>query len=76
MGAGDVHTTYDSEHGDWVNRREGNDRASSRHDTKAEATDRGQGLARNTGSEWFGHRRDGVITERNTYGHDPYPPKG
>ena len=77
MSTGDVHTTYSSETGDWGSKREGNQRASSRHATKAEESAAGQALARSTGSEWFGHTKDGArINERNTYGKDPHPPKG
>ena len=28
------------------------------------------------GGEVFIHGRDGKIRERNTYGHDPFPPQG
>lgn len=77
MANGDVHTMYDPDKGDWYNKREGNAKASSRHETKAEAADRGRDLARNTGSEWLGHRKDdNAINERNTYGRDPHPPRG
>ena len=77
MAKGDVHTSFDDESKKWVNRREGNDRASSVHSTAAEASARGQELARNTDSEWLKHRKDnGQIHERNTYGKDPNPPRG
>ncbi len=77
MGDGDVHTSYDEESGKWVNRREGNGRASSAHDTAAEASERGRDLARKTSSEWLKHRKsDGQIHDRNTYGEDPNPPRG
>lgn len=76
MPNGNVHTTWDSENNNWKNQREGASRASSRHETKAGATDRGQDLARNSESEWLGHKKDGTINERNTYGKDPFPPKG
>ncbi|WP_307844423.1 DUF2188 domain-containing protein [Actinotalea solisilvae] len=77
MAKGDVHTTWDSDNERWANRREGNTRASSTHNGKADASERGQQLARNTGSEWLGHRKaDGQINERNTYGTDPHPPRG
>ncbi|RUW04999.1 DUF2188 domain-containing protein, partial [Mesorhizobium sp. M1A.F.Ca.IN.020.06.1.1] len=33
-------------------------------------------LARNQGSEMFIHGENGRIRERNTYGNDPFPPKG
>ncbi|TDL45277.1 DUF2188 domain-containing protein [Microbacterium oleivorans] len=77
MGQGDVHTSYDDESGRWVNRREGNKRASDSHDTAADASKRGQDLARKTGSEWIKHRKsDGRVHDRNTYGNDPHPPNG
>ena len=77
MAKGDVHTSFDDESQKWVNRREGNQRASSTHDTAAEASERGKDLARNTDSEWVKHRKDnGRFHERNTYGDDPNPPKG
>lgn len=77
MSKGNVHTMWDAERRDWYNKREGNTNAASRHETKAEASDRGRDLARSTGSEWLGHKKDGnTINERNTYGKDPYPPNG
>ncbi len=76
MANGDVHTTWDDDNKQWRNTREGNSRASSTHDHKDDASQRGQDLARNTGNEWLGHKRDGTINERNTYGDDPYPPRG
>lgn len=77
MANGDVHTMYDPSNRDWYNKREGASRASSRHPTKAEATPRGQSFARNTGNEWLGHKKsNNAINERNTYGKDPFPPKG
>ncbi|WP_062072134.1 DUF2188 domain-containing protein [Demequina sediminicola] len=77
MAKGDVHTMWDGEKGDWYNKREGNTNASSRHDNKADASARGQDLARGTGTEWLGHKQaDNTINDRNTYGKDPHPPKG
>ena len=76
MPKGNVHTMYNSDNDNWVNKREGASRASSTHDTKAEASARGQQLARNTDSEWLGHKRDGnTINERRSYGNDPFPPR-
>jgi len=77
MPNGNVHTMYDSNSADWYNKRDGAFRASTRHETKAEASSRGQELARNTGSEWLGHKKDGnTINDRRTYGEDPFPPRG
>ena len=44
--------------------------------TQAEAIDVAKRIAQNNNSEMFIHGRDGKIRERNTYGRDPYPPKG
>ena len=66
---GDVHTVHRD--GRWFNEVEGNDRASSSHDTKDEAVQRGRELAQANKSEHLIHNQDGTIGERNTYGHDP-----
>jgi hypothetical protein len=60
----------------WAVRSAGSQRASSLHDTQVEAIAAGREIARNQGSELFVHGRDGRIRERDTHGHDPYPPKG
>lgn len=60
----------------WANRREGAKRASSRHATKAEAQAAGRELAKRDRVEHLIHNKDGNIGQRNSYGNDPYPPKG
>jgi hypothetical protein len=60
----------------WAVRGEGNDRVTSIHDTQAAAIEAGKAIAENQQSELFIHGRDGRIRERNTYGNDPFPPKG
>jgi len=62
--------------GDWRVKREGAGRASSVHETQAEAWDRARELARGARSEAFLKNRQGQIRERNTYGHDPRRTKG
>ncbi len=62
--------------GGWANVRPGSDRASSVHSTQAEAIQRGREIAQNAGAEHVIHGRDGQIRESNSYGNDPYPPKG
>ncbi|WP_081781018.1 DUF2188 domain-containing protein [Sulfitobacter noctilucae] len=62
--------------GQWAVQTEGSERAASLHATQAEAWDSARGLARSRGSEAFLQGRNGQIRERNTYGKDPYPPKG
>ena len=62
--------------GRWAVRPERASRASSTHDTQREAIKQAKSVAKNQGTELFIHRGDGTIRERNTYGPDPYPPKG
>lgn len=63
-------------HGDdWAVRGEGNSRVTSIHDTQSEAIDAARDIAINRKSEVFIHRPDGTFRDRDSYGHDPYPPK-
>ena len=62
--------------GKWAVRRAGAERASGVYSTQKEAIARGRELAKNQGTELYVHGEDGRISERNTYGKDPYPPKG
>jgi hypothetical protein len=62
--------------GGWSVRREGASRASSNHDTQAAAAAEGRATARREQGEFFLHGRDGHIRSRDSYGNDPYPPKG
>lgn len=72
-----VHVTWDRDREQWKVRSAGADRAAGYFDTKPEARDRAQDIARARRSEYIGHRQDnGRIHERDTYGHDPYPPEG
>jgi 2',3'-cyclic-nucleotide 2'-phosphodiesterase (5'-nucleotidase family) len=77
MANGDVHTTYNRKTERWENKKVGNSRPSSSHDRADEASRRGQELAREAQSEWLKHRKDNnQIHRRNSYGGDPYPPRG
>jgi hypothetical protein len=69
-----VHVTP---HGDkWAVKREGNERASSLHDTQKQAEKKGREAARKAKTEFFLHNRQGEIRQRDSYGHDPFPPRG
>ena len=64
-------------HGDdWAVKGEGNQRATSVHDTQREAIEAAREIATNQGSEMLIHGRNGQIRERNSYGDDPFPPRG
>lgn len=61
-----VHTVP---HGDgWANRTEGASRVFGSAPTQAEAARNGQESARGRGVEWMGHRVNGTIGERRSYG--------
>lgn len=60
----------------WAVKGEGNARATSVHRTQQEAIQAGRERAVGARSELLIHGRNGQIRERNTYGEDPYPPKG
>lgn len=62
--------------GGWNVKGEGNIKATGNFDTQAEAIKKATEIAKNQNSEMFLHGRNGQIRERNSFGNDPYPPKG
>ena len=62
--------------GKWSVRRAGASKASAVFKTQAEAIERGREIAQKQATELFIHGRDGRIRERDSYGGDPFPPKG
>lgn len=62
--------------GGWQVKGAGNQRATVRTETQKEAYEIAREIAKNQGSEVIIHGRDGKIREKNSYGNDPYPPKG
>lgn len=62
--------------GDWAIRGEGNERLTGIFPTQGDAVERGREIAIQQNSELIVLGRDGQIRWRNSYGHDPYPPRG
>jgi hypothetical protein len=62
--------------GHWAVQRENAGRASSLHKTQAEAIVAGRKIAKAEHSELVIHGRDGKFRDKDSYGNDPYPPKG
>lgn len=60
----------------WAVRSAGSQRATSIHRTQEEAISAGREIARNQRAELFIHGRDGRILERDSFGNDPFPPRG
>lgn len=62
--------------GEWAVRGEGNRRVTRIAETQREAINIAREIARNQEAELLIHRPDGRIRDRDSYGNDPYPPKG
>ena len=60
----------------WAVKGAGNSQATRVFETQREAIREAKGISQNQRSEMFIHGANGRIRERNTYGNDPYPPKG
>ena len=61
---------------DWIVKGQGNERATSIHDTQAQAIDAARQIASNQQSELVIHRPNGQIRDKDSHGKDPHPPKG
>lgn len=62
--------------GKWGIRGEGNSKLTSTFNTQAEAIEKAREISRNQRSELFIHGQNGQIRERDSYGNDPFPPRG
>jgi len=61
--------------GGWAVKNSGSVRASKVFATQADAVVYARDAAKRAKTELFVHGRDGTIKERNTYMHDPMPPR-
>lgn len=62
--------------GGWQVKGEGNEKATKRTDTQAEAIQKARKISKNQESELIIHRPNGQIRDKDSHGNDPYPPKG
>lgn len=60
----------------WAVKGAGNSKATSIHTSQAEAISKAREIAINQKSELLIHGQNGQIREKNSYGSDPFPPKG
>lgn len=70
-----IHVVPNSERGGWDIVRPGSERASSHHDNKSEALEKGRKMARRDGAELIPHLKNGRIQNPDSFGHDPCPPR-
>ena len=62
--------------GKWAVKSDSSKRATSIHETQAAATEKARDMARRQKTELLVHGRDGQIRSRDSFGNDPFPPKG
>lgn len=60
----------------WQVKGEGNQRATVVKPTQREATDAARTIAKHQKSELVVHGRNGQIRQKDSFGNDPFPPKG
>lgn len=60
----------------WKVKSTGASKAAAITETKAEAKEIATRIAQNQGAELVVQRQDGTIQEKNSFGNDPFPPKG
>ena len=60
---------------DWAVKREGQQQPLSQHRTLENEDNARRPLARRDGVELVIHGRDGKIRDKDSFGHDPNPPK-
>lgn len=60
----------------WAVKGAGNSQATRVHETQSQAITHARSIAQNQRSEMLIHGSNGQIRERNSYGNDPFPPKG
>jgi Uncharacterized protein conserved in bacteria (DUF2188) len=74
MSKGDQHVVPSGT--EWGVKGEGNGKFTSKHETQAQAIEAAREIARHQQGEVVIHRPDGRIRDRDSYGNDPFPPKG
>jgi len=76
MSQNQVHVTPGKANHDWQVKTAGADKAYRVTDRKVDAVEIATKVAINNKAELFVHGKDGKIQSRNSYGNDPFPPKG
>jgi len=70
------HVVPSKERGGWVVKKSGSTKASRSFGRKEDAVKYGRKLSRKESTELYIHKKDGRIQDRNSYGRDPFPPRG
>lgn len=70
----EVHTVPNPDGKGWVNEVGG--KTASHHRKQSNAIDKGREIAIDLETEHVIHNRQGQIRDKNSYGNDPFPPRG
>lgn len=70
------HHVVPAPQGGWNIKKPGSERASGHFDTKQDAVDNACQISQNQGTELVIHNKDGRISQSDSHGHDPCPPRG
>lgn len=71
----DEHNIVPNKNGGWDIKRNNAKRASVHTDTKQEAVDKGRVISKKQKTEMIIHNKDGKISNSDSHGNDPCPPK-
>ena len=71
----DEHHVVPGKNGGWDVKRSGAERASAHTDTKMNAVNIARTISQNQKTELVIHNKDGKITNSDSHGNDPCPPK-
>lgn len=69
------HHVVPASQGGWNIKKGGAERSSGHFGRKQDAINHAREISRNQGSELLIHNRDGKISQSDSHGHDPCPPK-
>ncbi len=70
-----IHTVYNKDRKMWETKKEGQDKPLSSSHTKVAAEEKSIKEAKKAGVEHVIHNKDGKISDKDSYGNDPNPPK-
>lgn len=70
-----THHVVPNPKGGWDVKKGGSERASLHTDNKKDAINIGRKISQNQKSEFIIHNKDGKISQSDSHGNDPFPPK-
>jgi len=71
-----THHVVPATQGGWNIKKGGAERASGHYDNKNDAIKSAREISKNQGTELKIHNKDGKISQSDSHGKDPFPPKG